>query len=161
MTLLIKGQKQIRNGYYTRERIGHSPTWVSGAARYRDNPSSISSITLSSQPLLLRGSRDFESQPIMRGFFERSSPLGIAAKLQENLDRLGVPRTRLEDFRALRVVVNRFSMIRVGPKVYSVSSWLIRRDSGGTSLFQTTQGAVCRRSDGDHRPTAGSGVSRY
>lgn len=89
MTLLIKGQKQIRNGYYTRERIGHSPTWVSGAARYRDNPSSISSITLSSQPLLLRGSRDFESQPIMRGFFERSSPLGIAAKLQENLDRLG------------------------------------------------------------------------
>ena len=97
----------------------------------------------------------------MRGFFERSSPLGIAAKLQENLDRLGVPRTRLEDFRALRVVVNRFSMIRVGPKVYSVSSWLIRRDSGGTSLFQTTQGAVCRRSDGDHRPTAGSGVSRY
>ena len=73
----------------------------------------------------------------------------------------GVPRTRLEDFRALRVVTNRFSMIRVGPKVYSVSSWLIRRDSGGTSLFQTTQGAVCRRSDGDHRPTAGSGVSRY
>ena len=62
MTLLIKGQKQIRNGYYTRERIGHSPTWVSGAARYRDNPSSISAITLSSQALLLRGSRDFESQ---------------------------------------------------------------------------------------------------
>ncbi len=62
MTLLIKGQKQIRNGYYTRERIAHSPTWVRGAARYRDNPSSISSITLSSQTLLLRGSRDFESQ---------------------------------------------------------------------------------------------------
>lgn len=100
-------------------------------------------------------------RPIMRGFFERSSPLGIAAKLQENLDRLGVPRTRLEDFRARRVVVNRFSMIRVGPKVYSVSSWLIRRDSGGTSLFRTTQGAICRRSGDDHRPTAGSQVSRY
>lgn len=61
----------------------------------------------------------------MHSFFEHSSPLGIAAKLQENLDRLGVPRTRLEDFRALRVVVNRFLMIRVGPKVYSISSWLI------------------------------------
>ncbi|WP_413934968.1 hypothetical protein [Nitrospira sp. BLG_1] len=38
MTLLIKGQKQIRNGYYTRERIGHSPTWVRGAAKLQGQP---------------------------------------------------------------------------------------------------------------------------
>ena len=36
-----------------------------------------------------------------------------------------LPCTRLEDFRVLRVVVNRFSMIRVGHNVYSVASRLI------------------------------------
>jgi hypothetical protein len=41
-------------------------------------------------------------------------------KLQEELPRMrALPPTRLEDF---RVLVNRFSMIRVGHNLYSVAS---------------------------------------
>jgi hypothetical protein len=81
------------------------------------------------QALLLRGQRDFESQAHYAQFLRAilaGRNRGRQARLQEELPHLrALPSTRLEDFRVLRVVVNRFSMIRVGHNVYSVASRLI------------------------------------
>ncbi len=81
------------------------------------------------QALLLRGHRDFESQAHYGQFLRHvltGRNRGRQPKLREELDRMGVlPPTRLEDFRALRVVVSRFSTIRVGHNVYSVASRLM------------------------------------
>jgi hypothetical protein len=81
------------------------------------------------QALLLRGQRDFESQAHYAQFLRAilaGRNRGGQATLQEELPHMrALPATRLEDFRVLRVVVNRFSMIRVGHNVYSVASRLI------------------------------------
>jgi hypothetical protein len=81
------------------------------------------------QALLLRGHRDFECPAHYAQFLRTvlaGRNRGRQAKLQEELDRMGaLPPTRLEDFRMLRVVVSRFSTIRVGHNVYSVASRLI------------------------------------
>lgn len=81
------------------------------------------------QALLLRGNRDFECQAHYAQFLRTvlaGRNRSRQAKLQEELDRMGaLPPTRLEDFRLLRVVVSRFSTIRVGHNVYSVASRLI------------------------------------
>ncbi len=81
------------------------------------------------QALLLRGQRDFESQAHYTQFLRAilaGRNRGRQATLQEELPHMRpLPSTRLEDFRVLRVVVNRFSMIRVGHNVYSVASRLI------------------------------------
>jgi hypothetical protein len=81
------------------------------------------------QALLLRGSRDFEQHADYRQFLHailRSRNRGRHMKLQEDLAPMrALPPTRLEDFRTLRVVVSRFSTIRIGPNVYSVASRLI------------------------------------
>lgn len=81
------------------------------------------------QALLLRGQRDFESQAHYEQFLRTvlaGRNRSRQATLQEELLQMRMlPSTRLEDFRVLRVVVNRFSMIRVGHNVYSVASRLI------------------------------------
>jgi hypothetical protein len=79
--------------------------------------------------LLLRGQRDFESQTHYAQFLRTilaGRNRGRQATLQEELPHMHtLPALRLEDFRVLRVMVNRFSMIRVGHNVYSVASRLI------------------------------------
>ena len=81
------------------------------------------------QALLLRGQRDFDSQAHSAQFLRAiltGRNRGRQARLQDELPHMhALPSTRLEDFRVLRVRVNRFSMIRVGPNVYSVASRLI------------------------------------
>jgi hypothetical protein len=81
------------------------------------------------QALLLRGQRDFESQAHAEHFLRTvlaGRNRSRQATLQEARSRMRpLPTTRLEDVRVLRVVVNRFSMIRVGHNVYSVTSRLI------------------------------------
>ncbi len=81
------------------------------------------------QALLLRGQRDFESQAHYAQFLQAllvGRNRGRQAKLHDEFPHMhALPATRLEDFRVLRVVVNRFSLIRVGPNVYSVASRLI------------------------------------
>lgn len=81
------------------------------------------------QALRLRGRRDVESQAHYAQFLRAllaSRNRGRQAKRQEDLDGMGtLPLPRLEDFRVLRVMVNRFSLIRVGPNVYSGASRLI------------------------------------
>jgi hypothetical protein len=81
------------------------------------------------QALLLRGQRDFESQAhyehFLRIILAGRNRSRQAALQEELLQMRPLPATRLEDFRVLRVVVNRFSMIRVGHNVYSVASRLI------------------------------------
>lgn len=81
------------------------------------------------QALLLRGSREFDS----RADYERFVRALIAArnrpragKFQEDLARMhDLPLTRLDDFRPERVLVTRFSTIRVAGNIYSVASRLI------------------------------------
>jgi transposase len=81
------------------------------------------------QALLLRGQRDFDSQAHYAQFLRAilaGRNRGRQAALQDELPHMhALPSSRLEDFRVLRVVVNRFSMIRVGHNVYSVASRLI------------------------------------
>lgn len=81
------------------------------------------------QALLLRGQRDFESQTHYAQFLRTilaGRNRGRQATLQDELPHMrALPALRLEDFRVLRVMVNRFSMIRVGHNVYSVASRLI------------------------------------
>jgi hypothetical protein len=81
------------------------------------------------QALLLRGQRDFDSQAHYAQFLRTllaGRNRGRQAALQEELPHMqALPATRLEDFRVLQVVVNRFSLIRVGHNVYSVASRLI------------------------------------
>lgn len=81
------------------------------------------------QALLLRGQRDFDSQAHYAQFLRAiltGRNRGRQAALQDELPHMhALPATRLEDFHVLRVMVNRFSMIRVGPNVYSVASRLI------------------------------------
>lgn len=116
------------------------------------------------QALLLRGSRDFECHAHYEQFLRTilaSRHRGRQAKLQEDLDRMGaLPPTRLEDFRVLRVGVNRFSMIRVGHNVYSVASRLIG-ETVEVRVYPDRRSPVCRRTGGDHRPVAGSWASRH
>ena len=79
--------------------------------------------------LLLRGQRDFDSQAHSAQFLRAiltGRNRGRQARLPDELPPMhALPSTRLEDFRVLRVRVTRFSMIRVGPNVYSVASRLI------------------------------------
>jgi len=81
------------------------------------------------QALLLRGSRAFavraDYERFWRGLIAgRNRPR--AGKLQEELCRMQeLPLTRLEDFRRERVLVTRFSTIRVAGNAYSVASRLI------------------------------------
>lgn len=81
------------------------------------------------QALLLRGSRDFASSALYGQFLQtivRGRNRGRHMKLQEDLAPMrALPLTRLEDCRVLRVVVSRFSTIRVGLNLYSVMSRLI------------------------------------
>ncbi len=81
------------------------------------------------QALLLRGSRAFATRGDYEGFVRgliagRNRPR--AGKLQEELARMHeLPLTRLDDFRTERVLVTRFSTIRVAGNIYSVGSRLI------------------------------------
>lgn len=81
------------------------------------------------QALLLRGQREFASRADYEGFVgaliaARNRPR--AGKLQEELARMHeLPLTRLDDFRPERVLVTRFSTLRVAGNSYSVDSRLI------------------------------------
>lgn len=81
------------------------------------------------QALLLRGSREFSSQPDYESFLREilaGRNRGRGEKLREELARMGeLPLSRLDDFRKLRVQVNAFSTLRVAKNVYSVASRLI------------------------------------
>jgi len=81
------------------------------------------------QALLLRDSRDFESQAAYGQFVHHllaGRNRGRHVKLREDLAPMrALPLTRLEDFRTLRVAVSRFSTLRVGLNLYSVLSRLI------------------------------------
>jgi hypothetical protein len=81
------------------------------------------------QALLLRGSREFASQPDYESFLREilaGRNRGRGEKLREELARMGeLPLSRLDDFRKLRVQVNAFSTLRVAKNVYSVASRLI------------------------------------
>jgi hypothetical protein len=81
------------------------------------------------QALLVRGTREFDSrasyEQFVRGLIAaRNRPR--AGKLQEELARMhDLPLTRLDDFRQERVLVSRFSTVRVAGNIYSVASRLI------------------------------------
>lgn len=81
------------------------------------------------QARLLRGHRDFESQAAYGQFLQAlllGRNRGRHEKLLEDLAPMrALPLTRLEDFRTLRVLVSRFSTIRIGLNLYSVMSRLI------------------------------------
>ena len=81
------------------------------------------------QALLLRGSREFGSRGEYEGFLRqvlagRNRPR--LAKLSQELECLRqLPAVRLEEYRAQRVRVSRFSTVRIGDNNYSVPSRLI------------------------------------
>jgi len=81
------------------------------------------------QALLVRGNRQFGSRQEYDGFLRkliaaRNRPR--AGKLQEELACMHeLPLKRLDDFRRERVLVTRFSTIRVAGNIYSVPSRLI------------------------------------
>ena len=81
------------------------------------------------QALLLRDSRDVESQADYGQFLHHllaGRNRGRHEKLLEDLAPMrALPLTRLEDFRTRRVLVSRFSTIRIGLNLYSVLSRLI------------------------------------
>lgn len=81
------------------------------------------------QALLVRGNREFNSRTDYEGFVGGlviARNRRRAVKLQEELARMhDLPLTRLDDFRSERVLVTRFSTIRVAGNIYSVASRLI------------------------------------
>jgi len=81
------------------------------------------------QALLVRGNREFASRADYEGFVAglvTARNRRRAVKLHEELARMhDLPLTRLDDFRAERVLVTRFSTIRIAGNMYSVASRLI------------------------------------
>lgn len=66
-----------------------------------------------------------------------------------------LPALRLDDFRVLRVMVNRFSMIRVGHNVYSVASRLIGETVEVRVYPERLEVRYAGEGGGDDRPAAG------